>query len=399
MNIYFVNSHPIQYYAPLYALMAKDQDINLQVIYLSDVTIKGYQDSEFKVNVKWDIPLLEGYDCVFLKNYSWSKQINKGFFSLINFGLFGYLRTAPRKSIIVVHGWATFSNMLAIYSARLFGHTVCLRGDTPYKQEDQKSLVKQFLKMFFFKLLLFPFIHKFLYVGTQNKLFYQHWGIADSKLIFTPFSVDNERFRNECITCQPFSDDMRASLNIDRSYLVIVCSGKYIKKKRPLDLLKAFALLKEYKLFLIMIGEGALRSEMEEVIYRENLSTRVLLTGFVNQSQISKYYSIADIFVMCSGIGETWGLSVNEAMNFELPLVISDITGSSDDLVINGKNGFVFKTGDVKELAEKIKTVSNLDDSSRKEMGKMSLEIVSRFTHQKIVINLKNAFARKGSKL
>jgi glycosyltransferase involved in cell wall biosynthesis len=88
-----------------------------------------------------------------------------------------------------------------------------------------------------------------------------------------------------------------------------------------------------------------------------NQVKNVVLTGFVNQSKISEYYAIGDLFVMCSGAGENWGLSVNEAMNFNLPLVLSDLSGCADDLVKPGSNGYVFKTGNVAELAEKLKDV------------------------------------------
>jgi glycosyltransferase involved in cell wall biosynthesis len=60
---------------------------------------------------------------------------------------------------------------------------------------------------------------------------------------------------------------------------------------------------------------------------------------------------------MCSSLGENWGLSVNEAMNFDLPVIASDLTGCSDDLVTEGANGYVFKTGDVADLTVKLEKV------------------------------------------
>jgi glycosyltransferase involved in cell wall biosynthesis len=104
-----------------------------------------------------------------------------------------------------------------------------------------------------------------------------------------------------------------------------------------------------------MVGEGELRKEMEQFI-ADNQLVQVILTGFVNQSQVSEYYAISDVFVMCSTIGKP-GAVVNEAMNFGLPVVISDITGCSDDMVINGDNGYIFKTGDSDQLALKLEAV------------------------------------------
>src|SRR5207244_8617547 len=137
---------------------------------------------------------------------------------------------------------------------------------------------------------------------------------------------------------------------------IILYSGKYINKKRPLDVLKAFMALNKPDYWLIMVGEGELRKEMEALI-RDNNVRNVILTGFVNQSVIPEYYAISDVFVMCSDIGETWGLSVNEAMNFNLPVVISDLTGCSYDLVYDGINGYTYKTGDVNDLAVKLRMI------------------------------------------
>src|SRR5690606_12849476 len=133
---------------------------------------------------------------------------------------------------------------------------------------------------------------------------------------------------------------IKQDLGIPLTAKIIVYSAKYIKKKRPLDLMEAFKQLNNQNTWLLMVGEGQLRGEMEDYINENNLKN-VILTGFVNQSNISAFYTIGDVFVMCSSMGENWGLSVNEAMNFNMPLVISDMTGCADDLVKNGANGYI----------------------------------------------------------
>lgn len=75
----FIVSHPIQYFSPLFQLMAKDDEVDLLVLYCSDENVKGHIDKGFGVEVKWDIPLLEGYNYKFLKNNSWKPFIFNGF--------------------------------------------------------------------------------------------------------------------------------------------------------------------------------------------------------------------------------------------------------------------------------------------------------------------------------
>lgn len=386
INLIFINSHPTQYFAPLYQAMAKDKDISLQVFYLSEETVNGYMDSQFGVDVKWDIPLLGGYNYTFIRNNSWKPSFKNGFFGLINLGLIEALRRVKPKSVIVVHGWAYFSNLMAIYVSKMFGYTVCLRGESPLKQECGSGF-KRIWKSLFFKLLLFPFVDKVLFIGEQNRLFYKKWGIADKDLIFTPYSVDNDRFRKEFLQFRPNKDFLRSQFNIPVEALVLLYSGKYIPKKRPLDLLQAFLPFKTENIFLVMVGEGELRPRMEEFIEQNDLTNHVLLTGFVNQGEISKYYAISDVFVMCSGAGETWGLSVNEAMNFYMPLIISDLTGCSDDLVLDGENGYTFKTSNIAELKKCIARVAVA--GKRSTMGEISYKIVSEYSFETIINNIK----------
>jgi glycosyltransferase involved in cell wall biosynthesis len=126
---------------------------------------------------------------------------------------------------------------------------------------------------------------------------------------------------------------------------------------------------------------------MTEYIEKYEMGNSVLLTGFINQSLIPFYYAASDIFVMCSGLGETWGLSVNEAMNFALPVVVSETTGCSYDLVNHDVNGFVFETGDIKILESYLSILIN-DRELREKMGRISKLMINDYSYEKIIENI-----------
>ena len=65
-RIAVLNSHPIQYFAPLYAYLNAAPDLEVTALYLSDASIRGSKDSEFDRELKWDIDLLAGYRAIFL---------------------------------------------------------------------------------------------------------------------------------------------------------------------------------------------------------------------------------------------------------------------------------------------------------------------------------------------
>ena len=66
VRLAYLVSHPIQYQAPLLRRIAQEPDIDLTVFFGSDFSVRGYKDEGFGVDVKWDVPLLEGYRHVFL---------------------------------------------------------------------------------------------------------------------------------------------------------------------------------------------------------------------------------------------------------------------------------------------------------------------------------------------
>ncbi|CAN5376430.1 hypothetical protein BH09BAC3_BH09BAC3_13250 [soil metagenome] len=351
--------------------------------YCSDENVKGHLDRQFNSAVAWDVPLLEGYPYRFFKNHAFKGSLYGGFFGLVNLGMINALFNQP-KSVVVVHGWGYLTNILVIIFARLFGHVVCLRGESPYNQEMLKSKFNRLSKKIMLRYFLFQFVNRFLFIGTQNKEFYKYYGVKEHQLLFVPYAVDNDRFRAAAEKLSRDKNELRIQLGIPSTSKVILFSGKYIQKKRPMDLLMAYQMLPIADKSLVMVGDGEKRKEIEAFIHSEQLEN-VILTGFVNQTEIVKYYAAADVFVMCSGVGETWGLSVNEAMNFDLPLVVSDMTGCSSDLVEAKRNGFVSLVGDVKNLCDSIGHAIGLD-------GRNGKGIIDTYSFTTIVNTFKNNF-------
>ncbi|MEM9849099.1 MAG: glycosyltransferase family 4 protein [Bacteroidota bacterium] len=385
-RLIFLYSHPIQYFAPLSRKLAQSDEFEVLVCYCSDYGVKAYQDREFNRTVQWDIPLLEGYESIFLKNYKRNGGIEKGFFGLINLGILKVLRQQP-KSYIIVHGWGYLTQLLTLVVGRAYGHTVCLRGESPLSHEAQYNDKQRQRRKRFFQHFLFPRIHKFLYIGSQNKAFYKKYGVQEDQLIFAPYSIDNERFSAAYEQYKDQQAALRTSLKLPLDQRIFLFSGKFIDKKRPMDLLRAFANLAPENAHLVFVGDGPLRPDMEAFIADQQLQN-VTLTGFVNQTVIPQYYAIADVFVMCSQEGETWGLSTNEAMNFALPLVLSDLTGSSSDLVVEGKNGYVFETGNVNALQEKLAQMLHLSKEDLVQMGQLSKQKIANYSYDVIVEQL-----------
>ena len=390
INLIQLISHPIQYQTPLYERLAADADVDFKVLYCSKTGLETRKDVEFGVDIKWDIPLLSNYKYAFLRNYARHESLDN-FTGLVNFGIIKELYNAPRNSIVWIHGWNYATLILALVFGKLFGHRIFFRGDNTAVIEEKKpnSLTKK-IKTFWLSRIIFKMTDAFLAVGNQNTDYYRLLNVPENKIVFAPHCVDNQRFIQFKNQHKNDIAAIRTRLGIPLSKKVIICSGKYIDKKRPLDLLKALTLLPDLSnVFAVFVGEGNLRSEMEQFIKDHHLENHTLLTGFVNQSFMSDYYLASDLYVMCSGMYETWGLSTNEALCFDLPVILSDMVGSAYDL-IDG-NGFMYKSGDFTALSKHIDHIFSLSDADFQAMKDRSRAIISEYSYENIISAIKTA--------
>jgi hypothetical protein len=69
-KIAIITSHPIQYQTPLFRELAKNSEVDLIVYFCWNFGVTESLDPEFGRKIKWDTPLLEGYNFKFLKNFS-----------------------------------------------------------------------------------------------------------------------------------------------------------------------------------------------------------------------------------------------------------------------------------------------------------------------------------------
>jgi glycosyltransferase involved in cell wall biosynthesis len=130
----------------------------------------------------------------------------------------------------------------------------------------------------------------------------------------------------------------------------------------------------------LVVGTGVLEKTMIDEVQAKKVP-RVVLAGFLDQSRLPRAYAVADVFVLPSKLHETWGLVVNEAMNFSLPVVVSEKVGSAVDLVIPGANGYVVSADDVSELAGALEKLVR-DQPLRESFGRRSAQIISQWSYE-----------------
>lgn len=377
-------SHPIQYQVPLLRKIAAREEIDLTAYFFWDFGVKETKDPEFGKGVKWDIPILEGYKYKFIKNYA--KNPSSSFFGQLNFGIIPEL-IKNKYDAVLVYGWNSLPNWLAFLLSPFIGTKIILVGESPFSQEIKKSKFTIALKQIILG-VIFKLASAIMYIGKENKRFYEFYGVPERKLFFMPYAVENDRFISEKNKLSNRRVEFRAKLKIPKDAATILFVGKLFGKKRPTDLLSAYAELQREgaNAALVFVGDGELRPQLEKYV-KENELKNVHFVGFKNQTELAEYYVLSDIFVLPSGAGETWGLVVNEAMCSGLPVVVSDVVGCCADLVQAGENGFVFPLGNIKELTKDLGELVH-NPSKRTEFGKRSSEIISGYSQEKDVENI-----------
>jgi glycosyltransferase involved in cell wall biosynthesis len=159
----------------------------------------------------------------------------------------------------------------------------------------------------------------------------------------------------------------------------VLFAGKLIEKKQPLLLIDAFARARrDHDAWLLIAGDGPLRAECEALVARLRVPN-VVFAGFLNQTELPDAYAAADMFVLPSKLHETWGLVVNEAMNFGLPVVVSDKAGCAADLVRPGRNGFITAHDGPAALAHALSALM-ADPAMRARYGAESRRIIDAYT-------------------
>lgn len=384
----FILSHPIQYFTPLFRELAQEKDLDFEVWYCSDEGANPMIDKGFGTLVQWDIPLLEGYRYKIFKNTSRRPSIRYGFMGLWNPDLISAIRKSPKGTTFILHGWNYVTHLLALLNAWLYGHELIFRGDNPDHHDKQLPWIKRFIKQLIIRPLLY-LPSKVLYAGKRNYLFFRMYGVPDRKLFFAPHSVDNSRFKFSDEESEIRRTAMREKWSIKEDAFVVLVPAKYIPKKRIHDVIQAIASIDTENITLVLAGEGPSRGFLEKLAH-ERIPGRVVFTGFINQQEMPSIYAMADVLCLASGLGETWGLSVNEGMNCKLPLILSDLCGCAEDLVQKGQNGYVYPCGDVSALSGHIAYL-NEHRAEAKEMGKRSAEIVSLFSIQNTVNGIRKA--------
>jgi glycosyltransferase involved in cell wall biosynthesis len=391
VRVAHIVSHPVQYFAPLYRELARRPEIDLTVYFCSDRTAGAYLDPGFGRVVRWDIPLLDGYRWRVMPSAR-GAAIRDGFAWRPNLDIVREV-VSGGYDVLWVHGYMQATTWLAAVAARARGMTVLLRDEQTLMH--RRPLHRVALKEAPLRALFA--LSSGLYIGEHNRRYLRRYGMPDRRLFFVPYCVDNAFFQREARRLEPERDAIRRSFGVTDGAPAVLFVGKLVEKKQPLRLIEAFGRVRRTRpCWLLLAGDGPVKEQAETLVHREGIPG-VRFLGFLNQSELPRAYSAADLFVLPSSHHETWGLVLNEAMNFGLPVVVSDRVGCAADLVEDGRNGLIVPHDSVDALARAIETLVS-DADLRKWLGRGSRARIALYSVERAADGIVEACLARGTR-
>lgn len=369
-------THPVQYYYGLYRELARHPGIELMVYYCWKGTVdRPYYDPTFRAEIKWDLPLLDGYPHRFLGGFYPRPFPAGGRF--VNPGIVPAL-VRGRYDAVFVWGYNYLTAWLAFLAAAVSRTPIFIGGNVALRP--RRPLAVRILKRVVLRSLLGRAAAIMSECATNAEYFISY-GADPEKVYWNPAAVDNEIFQSRARELSGRKSELKVSLGLPPGLPVILFVGRLNPRKRALDLLEAYRLMGDSsEASLVFVGEGAQRRDLENLIVRHRLSN-VVITGFRDQTELSRFLAAGDLFVLPSEYDPS-PRALNEAMNFALPAIISDGVGTAGDLVIDGENGFVFPVGETSLLAERMRRLLR-EPGLREEMGERARARVSEWNYRK----------------
>lgn len=158
----------------------------------------------------------------------------------------------------------------------------------------------------------------------------------------------------------------------------LLWAARFIDWKHPELALQTAKYLKDQGLTfqLDIIGGGQMEEEVKQLIAEYGLESCVRLLGYQKPEDVRGYMEQADIYLFTSDRQEGWGAVANEAMNSGCAVIANHMIGAAPYLIQNGKNGLLYRDGDVNALFEGAKKLVE-DVAFRKNLGRAAYDTIT----------------------
>ncbi len=274
---------------------------------------------------------------------------NRTFYSIFELNkVVSRLIKNPKKNKNIFISNQNFANIITIFSLKNLNNlkTILIERNHLDELNNSKNFNDYIKKKIIFYLIKYTYKHANAVVGISKVLSEDLSKFIKKKvnIIYNP-ALDEKIYTK-------ISDKITLSKNILKKKIILNV-GFFEIQKDQITILKAFKLMqsKFKNVHLVLIGRGSLLKDLKNFVKSQNLTKKVSFLTTINNP--SKYYKIADLFILSSKY-EGFGNVIVEALKNKCPVITSNCKAGPMEIIDNGKFGDYFNVGDHKDLNKKI---------------------------------------------
>ena len=307
IRVAIVTNIPAPYRLPVYALLAQEPDLDLHVVYCS-----GREPDR-----EWNLGQAR-FSHTFL-NESFVRY--KGRYIHANHDVWSVLLTI-KPDIVVTTGFNP-THLMAYAWARMHGARHVAMTDGTLESEATLSAPHRWVRRH-------VYAHTAAFIGASDGAMrlYQSYGIDSEAMFKSHLCADNALF---------FGAPPQ-----DKRYDFMFC-GRFEAVKNPffaLDVAREAARRLGRRVSIVFVGSGGLEGEIRSYAKTIEADVETAFPGFARQEALPEWYGASRIFLFPTR-WDPWGVVANEACAASVPVLVSEVAGSANELVRDGENGFV----------------------------------------------------------
>lgn len=265
---------------------------------------------------------------------------------------------------IILGGYTSPTAMLAMAYLRL-------RRIPFYMEADGGLIRKDTPAKYWLKKALISSADYWFSSGPRTTDYLVHYGAVRDRVFQYPFT---SLWKSDILTAIPAKEErskLRQELGISDENVVLAV-GQFIHRKGYDVLLRAAAHLENIGIYIV----GGEPTPEYLTLCQELKLSNVHFQGFQSKASLARYYQAADMLVLPTR-EDIWGLVVNEAMAYGLPVVTTDKCVAGLELVEDDVNGYIVPTEDSQALATAIERTVAM---GARKMGEASLLRIQPYT-------------------
>lgn len=204
---------------------------------------------------------------------------------------------------------------------------------------------------------------------------------SSAKSVVIPLGLELDDF----LRSDRHKGSLRKSLNIPNDFMLVGIVGRLVPIKNHKMFLDAAAIIRNnfpmMKIKFLIIGDGEMRGTLMKYASEKGLDDSVIFTGWL--TDLVSAYADLDVVTLTS-LNEGTPVSLIEAMASGRPVVATDV-GGVRDLLTDGYNGLLIKSGDSRTLSERISALLSDPENGARIGASGRKHVAERYTKERLI--------------